>query len=152
METVLRLPRLLAGHLSASPLLVALAAIPMFVILVLVADQYVNQAKRTGQPLGYAVMDDAVVSHTRYGSVPVHSQAPAAAALLIAYLHTPEGQKWMWDKNGFDFHLYPESHEKKVLDGARARGAKIAINSPQWLASFKGYRKNRKSRQSRSES
>ena len=60
-------------------------------------DQYVNQAKRTGIPLGYALVKEAVVSHTRYGSVPVHSQAPAAAALFVAYLHTPEGQKWMWD-------------------------------------------------------
>jgi len=37
METVLRLPRLLAVRFQASPLLMALAAIPMFVILVLVA-------------------------------------------------------------------------------------------------------------------
>jgi len=36
METVLRLPRFLAFHLGASPLLMALAIIPMFVILVLV--------------------------------------------------------------------------------------------------------------------
>lgn len=107
-------------------------------------DQYVNQAAHTGQPLGYAIMDDAVVSHTRYGSVPVHSQAPAAAALFVAYLHTLEGQKWMWEANGFDFHLYPESHERKVLETARARGAKVAINSPQWLAKNKNYRKIRK--------
>lgn len=116
-----------------------------FVMLVLsCGDQYVNQGKRRGEPLGYAIMDDAVVSHTRYGAVPVHSQAPNAAALFVAYLHSPEGQKWMWDVNGFDFHLYPESHERKVLEAARARGAKVAINSPQWLAKAKGYRETRK--------
>ena len=59
-------------------------------------DQYVNQAERDGLPLGYSVVNEAVVSHTRYGAVPVHSQAPNAAALFVAYLHTPEGQKWMW--------------------------------------------------------
>jgi len=116
-----------------------------FVMLVLsCGDQYVNQGKRVGQPLGYSVMNDAVVSHTRYGAVPMHSQAPNAAALFIAYLHSPEGQKWMWDVNGFDFHLYPESHERKVLEAARAAGAKVAINSPQWLAKAKTYRETRK--------
>lgn len=116
-----------------------------FVMLVLsCGDQYVNQAKRRGEPLGYSVMRDAVVSHTRYGAVPKHSQAPNAAALFVAYLHTPEGQKWMWEVNGFDFHLYPESHERKVLEEARAEGAKVAINSPQWLATFPDYRGTRK--------
>ena len=107
-------------------------------------DQYVNQGKRKGHPLGYAVMSEAVVSHTRYGGVPVHSSAPNAAALFIAYLHTPEGQKWMWEVNGFDFHLYPESNERKVLADARARGAKVVVNSPQWLGSQKDYRATRK--------
>ncbi len=107
-------------------------------------DQYVNQAKRDGLPLGYSVVNEAVVSHTRYGAVPVHSQAPNAAALFVAYLHTPEGQKWMWEVNGFDFHLYPESHERKVLADARSRGAKVVVNSPQWLASQTDYVKTRK--------
>lgn len=116
-----------------------------FLMLVLsCGDQYVNKAERTGEPLGYALMDDAVVSHTRYGSVPTHSQAPNAATLFVAYLHTKEGQKLMWDLNGLDFHLYPESHQKKKLDAARAKGAKITINSPQWLAKNKSYRKTRK--------
>ena len=107
-------------------------------------DQYVNQAHRDGLPLGYSVVNEAVVSHTRYGAVPVHSQAPNAAALFVAYMHSKEGQKWMWEVNGFDFHLYPESHERKVLEDARSRGAKVVVNSPQWLASQKDYRKTRK--------
>ncbi len=107
-------------------------------------DQYVNQGLRDGLPLGYSVVNEAVVSHTRYGSVPTHSAAPNAAALFVAYLHTPEGQKWMWDVNGFDFHLYPESNERKILADARSRGAKVVVNSPQWLASEKDYVKTRK--------
>ena len=107
-------------------------------------DQYVNQAARTGVPLGYAVLNDATISHTRYGAVPKHSASPNAAALFVLYLHTPEGQKWMWEANGFDFHLYPESHEKKVLDKARAAGAKVGINAPQWLASYPEYPKVQK--------
>ena len=107
-------------------------------------DQYVNQAKRTGIPLGYALVKEAVVSHTRYGSVPVHSQAPNAAALFVAYLHTPEGQKWMWEQNGLDFHLYPESNQRKALQVPKDQGAKVVINSPQWLGSQTSYKKTRK--------
>lgn len=113
-----------------------------FLMLVLsCGDQYVNQAKRKGIPLGYSVMEDAVVSHTRYGGVPVNSSAPNAAALFLAYLHTKEGQELMWDEDGYDFHLYPGSHVKADLDRARAAGAKVVINSPQWLGSNPGYRK-----------
>lgn len=116
-----------------------------FLMLVLsCGDQYVNQAERRGEPLGYALMRDAVVSHTRYGSVPVHSGSPNAAALFVTYLHTREAQKWMWDKVGLDFHLYPESHQRRSLNAARDAGAKVVINSPQWLARQGGYVKTRK--------
>lgn len=116
-----------------------------FLMLVLsCGDQYVNQAGRRGEPLGYALMSDAVVSHTRYGSVPVHSNSPNAAALFITYLHTKEAQKWMWEEVGLDFHLYPESHQRRSLNAARDAGAKVVINSPQWLASQGGYVKTRK--------
>ncbi|HXF77080.1 MAG TPA: extracellular solute-binding protein [Methylomirabilota bacterium] len=102
-------------------------------------DQEVNVAQRKGIPLGYALMDEAAVSHTRYGGVPKNSRAPNAAALFLVYLHTAEGQKLMWDIDGLDFHLYPESNQKKKLDAARARGAKVVISSPQWLGKNKDY-------------
>ena len=82
-------------------------------------DQEVNIAERKGIPLGYAIMEDATISHTRYGAVPKNSRAPNAAALFVAFLHTPEGQKLMWDIDGLDFHLYPESNQKKKLDAAK---------------------------------
>jgi ABC-type Fe3+ transport system substrate-binding protein len=102
-------------------------------------DQEVNIAQKQGIPLGYAIMDDATISHTRYGGVPKNSRAPNAAALFIAYLHTAEGQKLMWDIDGLDFHLYPESNQKKKLDAAKAKGAKVVISSPQWLNKNKHY-------------
>lgn len=102
-------------------------------------DQEVNMAQRKGIPLGYAIMDDATLSHTRYAAVPKNSRAPNAAALFIVYLHTAEGQKLMWDIDGLDFHLYPESNQKKKLDAAKARGAKFVISSPQWLNKNKNY-------------
>jgi len=102
-------------------------------------DQEVNMAQRKGVPLGYAIMDDATLSHTRYAGIPKNSRAPNAAALFIAYLHTVEGQKLMWDIDGLDFHLYPESNQKKKLDAAKAKGAKVVISSPQWLNKNKNY-------------
>ena len=102
-------------------------------------DQEVNIAQRKNIPLGYAIMDDATLSHTRYGAVPKNSRAPNAAALFLAFLHTTEGQKLMWDIDGLDFHLYPESNQKKKLDAAKAKGAKVVISSPQWLNKNKHY-------------
>jgi ABC-type Fe3+ transport system substrate-binding protein len=102
-------------------------------------DQEVNIAQRKNIPLGYAIMEDATLSHTRYGAVPKNSRAPNAAALFLAFLHTPEGQKLMWDIDGLDFHLYPESNQKKKLDAAKAKGAKVLISSPQWLQKNKHY-------------
>ena len=101
-------------------------------------DEYANLAQKTGTPLGYAVMEEAVVSHTRYAAVPANSKAPNAAALFIVYMHTEEGQQLMWEVGGFDFHLYPESNEKKNIDKVRSAGAKLVVNSPQWLNSLKG--------------
>jgi iron(III) transport system substrate-binding protein len=111
-----------------------------FVMLTLACgDQEVNIAERKGIPLGYAILDDATISHTRYAGVPKNSRAPNAAALFISFLHTAEGQKLMWDIDGLDFHLYPESNQKKKLDAAKARGAKVVISSPQWLNKNKDY-------------
>jgi iron(III) transport system substrate-binding protein len=113
-----------------------------FLMLVLACgDQEVNIAQRQGIPLGYAIMDEATLSHTRYSAVPKNSRAPNAAALFIAYLHTAEGQKLMWEIDGLDFHLYPESNQKKRLDAAKARGAKFVVSSPQWLGKNKDYAK-----------
>jgi len=102
-------------------------------------DQEVNMAMRQNIPLGYAIMDDATLSHTRYAGIPKNSRAPNTAALFIAFLQTVEGQKLMWDIDGLDFHLYPESNQKKKLDAAKAKGAKVVISSPQWLSKNKNY-------------
>ena len=112
-------------------------------------DQYVNRVRNagSGQPLAYALMKEAVISHSRYGMVPINSSSPNSAALFVAYLHSKAGQKWMWEKNGLDLPLYPESHMRKRLLAAKAAGAKVVMDSPQWLGSQGGYVKFRKSLQ-----
>ena len=112
-------------------------------------DQYVNRVHNSGsgEPIAYSLMKEAVISHTRYGSVPVNSNSPNAAALFVAYLHSVEGQKWMWQNAGLDLPVYPESQMRKRLLAAKDVGAKIVMNSPQWLGKQGGYRKYRKSLQ-----
>ena len=76
--------------------------------------------------------------------MPVNSSSPNAAALFVAYLHTKEGQKWMWEQNGLDLPVYPESVMRKRLLAVQAKGGKIVMNSPQWLGKQGGYIKFRK--------
>jgi ABC-type Fe3+ transport system substrate-binding protein len=96
----------------------------------------VTIGKQKGQPLEQVVLDDATLVHTRYGGVPVNSSAPNAATLLVVYLLSPEGQAALWKWNALDLHLYPDSHTRAMVDKVKAAGAKFAVNSPQWLATF----------------
>ena len=109
-------------------------------------DQYVNRAKNSGssEPLGYAIMKEAVISHTRYAMVPKNSSAPNIATLVAVWLGSKEGQAWMWKQNGLDMPIYAESQVRKKLLAAKAKGARIVMNSPQWLGSQGGYIKFRK--------
>jgi len=104
----------------------------------------VNVLKRTGAPVGHAVMEEGTVLHMRYAAIPKNSRAPNIGALLINYLMSPEGQELLWKHDGMDLHLFPGSQTKRELDGLRAAKGKIVINSPEWLASFKDYSKTQK--------
>ena len=99
----------------------------------------VVELKRRGAPIDHTVVQEASVLHMRYAGVPKNSAAPNSAALLIAYLHTPEGQQILWNLDGMDLHLYPESNTKKEVDQVKAAGGKLAYNSPQWLMSSPGF-------------
>jgi ABC-type Fe3+ transport system substrate-binding protein len=104
----------------------------------------VNVLQATGAPIAHTVVKEGTVLHIRYASVPKHSQSPNAGALLAAYLHTPEAQALLWRDDGLDLHVYPESKMKKDVEKVRAAGGKIALNTPQWLASLKGYAETQK--------
>ncbi|MBI2211219.1 MAG: extracellular solute-binding protein [Deltaproteobacteria bacterium] len=99
---------------------------------------------RTGAPLGHTLLKEGTVLHTRYAGVPKNSRSPNAGALLAAYLHTPEGQAILWKYDGIDFHLHPDSHMRKEVEKVRAAGGRVAVSSPEWLASQKDYQKTQK--------
>lgn len=92
--------------------------------------------QRRGAPIAQTIMQEASVLHMMYGGVPVNSRSPNAAALLIAFLHTPEGQALYWKHDATDLHLYPEAHTRANVAQVRAAGGKLAINTPQRLASL----------------
>jgi ABC-type Fe3+ transport system substrate-binding protein len=104
----------------------------------------VNVLQATGAPIAHTVVKEGTVLHMRYAGVPKHSQSPNAATLLAAYLQTPDAQALLWREDGLDLHLYPESKMKKDVEKVRAAGGKIALNTPQWLASLKGYSETQK--------
>jgi ABC-type Fe3+ transport system substrate-binding protein len=100
--------------------------------------------KRQGAPIDHALIEDAAVVHNRYAAVPVNSAAPNAAALFVAYLETPEAQTTLWDVDGLDFYLFPESNTRRATEDVRKSGGKLALDSPQWLDSvpnFSAYQK-----------
>ena len=101
-------------------------------------------ARRTGAPLDHTVVEEGTVLHMRYGGIPKNSRSPNAGALLTAYLHTPEGQAVLWKYDGLDLHIYPESNMKKDVEKVRKSGGKVALNTPQWLASLKDYQETQK--------
>jgi len=95
--------------------------------------------QRTGAPIAHTLLEEGTIVHTRYAGVPKNSTSPNAAALLVSYLLTPEGQALLWKYDGMDLHLFPYTNMKKELDKVRAAGGKVVVNSPQWLGSVKGY-------------
>jgi iron(III) transport system substrate-binding protein len=104
----------------------------------------VNVLKRTGAPVGHAVMEEGTVLHMRYAAIPKNSRSPNIGALLINFLMSAEGQELLWKHDGMDLHLFPGSQVKRELDGLRAAKGKIVVNSPEWLASVKNYAETQK--------
>jgi len=96
-------------------------------------------AQKEGAPIAQVIMDDVTSLHLRYAGVPATSSSPNAAALLIAYLQTPEGQQILFKYDGMDLHTYPESRMRPLVNKVRTAGGKVAADSPQWLASFSDY-------------
>jgi ABC-type Fe3+ transport system substrate-binding protein len=115
--------------------------------LMLVMDCGANDVitlKRQGAPIDHTLLEDAAVVHNRYGAVPVNSESPNAAALFVAYLETPEAQTVLWDVDGLDFYLFPESNTHKAAEDVRKSGGKIAADSPQWLDSVPNFSDSQK--------
>ena len=110
--------------------------------LILAMDCGANEVvalKRQGAPIDHALLEDAAVVHNRYAAVPVNSASPNAATLFVAYLETPEAQTALWELDGLDFYLYPDSNTRQATGEVRKAGGKLVLDSPQWLDSVPNF-------------
>jgi ABC-type Fe3+ transport system substrate-binding protein len=95
--------------------------------------------QKSGAPMAFTTLADGAAMLTYYGAVPKHSSAPNTAALLVAYLESPEGQQTLWEVAYRDLWVYPESQSRPFVERIQAAGGKLATSSPQWLASITGF-------------
>jgi len=68
-----------------------------------------------------------------YLGVPTNAVHPNAAKLLIVYLASPEGQKFTYDQNLADVHLYPDSRMRAEVEAVEKKfGFKFGISDVAW--------------------
>lgn len=85
--------------------------------------------KKRGAPVDATTIKEATRVNHFYMGVPAHAEHPNAAALFIAFLHTPEGQDILWEASGLDLHIYPESRSRiSVLKVVNA-GGKVMLDT-----------------------
>jgi ABC-type Fe3+ transport system substrate-binding protein len=90
--------------------------------------------KEAGLPVDQVLLRDHLVLSYFYGAIPVNSQHPNAAKLLIAYLLTDEGQKLQWELWREDLHMLPGSRLAERINVALKDGAKPIETTVQWYA------------------
>jgi 5,5'-dehydrodivanillate O-demethylase oxygenase subunit len=75
---------------------------------------------RHGQPIGYVIPKDAIITDLWYMAVPKTAPDAAAGALLALFMLTQEGQALSWEADGGDLSLLLGSHTAKELPSAEA--------------------------------
>lgn len=106
-----------------------------------------TRASREGQPIAQVILDDATVVHSDWAGVPTNSAAPNTAALIVAFLDTPEGQAWLWKYNADDLYTFPDSKSAPLVKQVRSGGGKVLVDSPQWLNSVPSFLKTQQALQ-----
>lgn len=101
-----------------------------FVMIVFDCGSYstLNYKKR-GAPVDSTPIREATRVNYFYMGVPAHAEHPRAATLFIAFLHTPEGQKILWDASGLDLHIYPESRSREAVLKVVRAGGKLMLDT-----------------------
>lgn len=87
------------------------------------------QYKKRGAPVDSTTVKEATRINYFYMGVPIHASHPNAGALLIAFLHTREGQDLLWEFASLDLHIYPESYSRKPISKVTAAGGKVMLDT-----------------------
>ena len=92
-----------------------------------------RMAKETGAPIVRVITHEMPLISFFYLSVPTNAVHPNAAKLLIVYLTSPEGQKYTYDQNLADVHLYPDSRMRGEIEAVEKKfGFKFGIADVAW--------------------
>lgn len=90
------------------------------------------RAKAAGAPIDQVVPTDFVQLRFFYLGIPRNAPDPNVAKVFIAYLMSPDGQKFSWDTWREDLHTFPESHVGQQLAALRAAGATPRVLDIDW--------------------
>lgn len=85
-----------------------------------------------GAPIGHVIPTDFPALRYNYMTVPKNAQHPNAAKLFIVYLHTPEGQKYIWETRSGDLHTYPDSRMGKEVKALQDKGVQFHEFDIKW--------------------
>jgi iron(III) transport system substrate-binding protein len=92
-----------------------------------------RMAHETGAPVVRVITPEYPLISFFYLSVPTNAVHPSAAKLLIAYLASPEGQKFTYDLNLADVHLYSDSRMRPDVEAVEKKfGFKFGIADVAW--------------------
>jgi len=85
--------------------------------------------RKRGAPMGHTTIKEIARVNHLYLGVPVHAQHPNAAALLINFLNTKEGQALQWEIARHDLHIYKDSHNRKPVQKVIDKGGKLFLDT-----------------------
>jgi ABC-type Fe3+ transport system substrate-binding protein len=93
----------------------------------------IRAAKETGAPIVRVITPEMPLISFFYLGVPTNAIHPNAAKLLIVYMDSPEGQKFTYDQNLADVHLYPDSRMRGDIEAVEKKfGFKFGIADVAW--------------------
>ena len=88
-------------------------------------DYMARVGQRAGAPLGHIIPTEGGGFAVNAIGIPNNSAHPNVAKLLILVLLSPEGQNFIWERDGTDSYLMPGSRIAKIMNEKKAQGVKF---------------------------
>jgi ABC-type Fe3+ transport system substrate-binding protein len=82
--------------------------------------------------IGLHVVPDNAQRRYTYVTVSKHASNPNAATLFALYMSSPEGQRMLWDRVGFNLDNYPDSERAKEIAALQQKGIKFVDVTMDW--------------------
>jgi ABC-type Fe3+ transport system substrate-binding protein len=88
--------------------------------------------QRKGAPIAFVVPADFPAQRFYYMALAKNAANPNAAKLFVTFLHTPEGQKIIYEGMDTDLHTYPESEVAKEIAAYEKQGVHFRQYTVEW--------------------